>query len=750
MFKSKRISLHLKVTFTISLILFVIFLGMNVFNTISMRNISTNLSIQILEEISNDEARNISNIVTSSFYNLNVMAASVQRLLDEGIRSRGYYEEFVKSIIEEFPDYIGGSSITFEPDVFGLDSDYINTKYRDSLGRFSAYFERGEDNSINIRPFNEEELFGDYYTEPIKTRVKYLTDVYSFNVGGEDIFMYTWSMPLFIGNRAVGVITIDIFVDFLERTLLESKINSFENSEYALFTDTGNIVSISENISHLGDDITDVYPSYKTNDSFERISKGETFLYRSLSSITQLPAIHLIRAVPVSDNKYWGFEVIVPESVVLADANRASMVMIASAIVSLLAVSLAISKVIKKRITSVISVIAKDMEKLSNGDLSWDPPIPFLLVQDEMGDIARAIEKVLNEFNKSMINVKNVSSEIESAANEVAQGNADLSIRTESQAAVLEETASSMEEMASTIKSSADHSLLGDKMMVESKKSVTEAGEVISSTTHSIEDVLEASAKIKDITKIIEGIALQTNILALNAAVEAARAGEQGRGFAVVASEVRSLAQTTQTSVKNITELVANVDEKIKLATSSARKSKEIFIDIQGKIDSTAKIMQEISATAIEQQTGVNEINRAVTEMDIATQKNAALVEESTAAADALLSQAKELVNVTNLFKTRDSSDITPTSSTSKVDITPARSSTSKNVYKENTEEQHNDTNTTESKNNTYVINDVVKTVSPKVTPTTSSNKPSNNTKSEFGSSLIKSNDESDEEFETF
>lgn len=735
MFKSRRIGLHLKVTLIISFILFLIFSGMSIFNTISMRNLSTDLSIKILEEISHDEARNISNFVEASFLNVNVMASSVQKLLDEGVRSRAYYEEFITSILKEFPDYIGAASITFEPNVFGLDSDYRDTKYRDALGRFSAYFERGSDNNINIRAFNEEELAGDYYTEPIQTGVRYLTDVYTFNVGGQDVSMYTWSLPLFIGNRTVGVITIDIFADHLKSDLLNSDILSFENSEYSLFTDTGKVVAASSNISYLGDNIVDIYPSYKNGNSFKKISQGETFRYRAPSSITLLPAIHLVRAVPVTEDRYWGFEVIATESVVLADANRASIVMIASSILSLIIVSFVISKVIKKRVTSFISMISKDMIRLSTGDISWQPPSQSLLIKDEIGDIARAVAKILEEFNTTVANVKNVSNEIESAANEVAQGNADLSVRTESQAAVLEETASSMEEMASTIKSSADHSMLGDKMMVESKESVSEAGDVISTTTNSIEDVLEASAKIKDITKIIEGIALQTNILALNAAVEAARAGEQGRGFAVVASEVRSLAQTTQTSVKSITELVANVDDKIKLATSSARKSKDLFTDIQGKIDGTAKIMQEISATAIEQQTGVNEINRAVTEMDIATQKNAALVEESTAAADALLTQARELVNTMKFFKTRDSSDITPTTS-----------SISENVHKETTEEKYNHINITESKNTPDILANKIS--SPSIMPV-SANKPLN-TKNEFGSSLIESNEEIDEEFETF
>ena len=748
MFKSRRMSLHLKVTFIISLLLCLIFLGINIFNTITMRKMSTDLSVSILEEISNNEARNTSNFVTSSFYNINVMAASVQELLDDGVRGRAYYEEFLENIIKELPEYIGAASITFEPDVFGLDSDYMDTKYRESLGRFSAYFERSAANEINIRPFNKDELFGDYYTEPMKTKTKYLTDIYSFDVAGESVSMYTWSIPLFIGNRVVGVITIDIFADFFKESLLNSKIKDFEGAKYALFTDTGSAIAVSEDISGLGNNVVDVFPRFKENNILERVSKGDAFLYRSDEGF---PAIHFVRALRVGDDKYWGLEVIIPMSVILTDVNRLSMIMIVLTIISLVIVYIVVSIVIRRIVTFKLSLLVGDMERISGGDISWRVPDVALETKDELGDIARAMSKILDEFNSAMLNVKNASGEIEAAANEVAQGNADLSMRTESQAAVLEETSSSMEEMASTIKSSADHSLLGDKMMVESKESISEAGDVISSTTNSIEDVLEASAKIKDITKIIEGIALQTNILALNAAVEAARAGEQGRGFAVVASEVRSLAQTTQTSVKNITELVSNVDEKIRLATSSARKSKEIFRDIQDKVDSTAKIMQEISSTAVEQQTGVNEINRAVTEMDIATQKNATLVQESTTAATALLSQAKELVDVISFFKTRDGSNVVVKTGSSSEDIGNASIKTPVKTTKQNTLVKPVIGENTEVKEieeapvpKSEETSDYYKILSP------ISNKSSSSSGNEFGSSLLKSNDKVDEEFETF
>ena len=189
------------------------------------------------------------------------------------------------------------------------------------------------------------------------------------------------------------------------------------------------------------------------------------------------------------------------------------------------------------------------------------------------------------------------------------------------------------------------------EMMKDSEVSVKEAGNIIEETTSNIELVYEASNKITDITKIIEGIASQTNILALNASVEAARAGEQGKGFAIVASEVRNLAQTSQSSVKNITLLIEDSNKKIKTAAETARKSLEIFRLIEEKITNTSKIMQDISSMAVEQQQGVYQVNTAITQMDSVTQQNASLVQESSAASQELMYQAKELVSLMEFFK---------------------------------------------------------------------------------------------------
>ena len=166
-----------------------------------------------------------------------------------------------------------------------------------------------------------------------------------------------------------------------------------------------------------------------------------------------------------------------------------------------------------------------------------------------------------------------------------------------------------------------------------------------------MEEISEASKQISEIIKMIQSIAFQTNILALNAAVEAARAGEQGKGFAVVASEVRSLAQSSQDSAKDITELVNQVYEKINRANKIVESQEELFLSIKNEIDETANIIKDISSAALEQQSGVSQVNKAVMEMDSITQENAALVEESTASSLALYDDAKELQSVMSFFK---------------------------------------------------------------------------------------------------
>lgn len=344
----------------------------------------------------------------------------------------------------------------------------------------------------------------------------------------------------------------------------------------------------------------------------------------------------------------WVLGVSMTKQEIEKDNVRVVRAIIIISLVSIIIIAILVSLFIKS-ITTPLGLITGLSKEIADGDLRTTKQKIFC--KDELGELSNAFVAMRKKLVATINKVEDSANQISAAAKELAEQNTDLSRRTESQAASIEETSASMNEISNNIRQSSNDSVNGNKMIMDSKDSIENAGNIISETTKNIEEVHEASSKIKDITKIIEDIAFQTNILALNASVEAARAGEQGKGFAVVASEVRNLAQTTQTSVKSITDLIENVYNKIDKATETARESQTIFVEIQNKIDEASTMMQNISHSAVEQQSGIDQIKIAIEEMDTTTQRNAALVEEATASADVLFSQSKELMDAIHIFQ---------------------------------------------------------------------------------------------------
>ena len=285
--------------------------------------------------------------------------------------------------------------------------------------------------------------------------------------------------------------------------------------------------------------------------------------------------------------------------------------------------------------------------RIAAGDLG----IEVALRKDDTSSLLFAMKRMRDNLAQIVGEVRNGTDAIASASRQIASGNLDLSSRTEEQASSLEETASSMEELTSTVQQNADNARQANGLAASASEVAARGGAVVAQVVETMASINDSSKKIVDIIGVIDGIAFQTNILALNAAVEAARAGEQGRGFAVVASEVRTLAQRSASAAKEIKLLiddsVSKVDAGAKLVDNAGTTMGEIVDSVRRVTD----IMGEISSASVEQTSGIEQINMAISQMDQVTQQNASLVEEAAAAAESLQGQAGKLAEMVSVFK---------------------------------------------------------------------------------------------------
>ncbi|MCA6218010.1 HAMP domain-containing protein [Ideonella sp. B7] len=300
---------------------------------------------------------------------------------------------------------------------------------------------------------------------------------------------------------------------------------------------------------------------------------------------------------------------------------------------------------------SIVGPLAQASEaarRIAAGDLSGELPREG---RDEVANFFAALSDMQQALRRLVGQVRHSADSILTASSEVANGNLDLSQRTEHTASNLQETAASMETLTGTVHHSAESAQQASQLAQTATQVAERGGSLVHQVVATMEDINQSSTKIADITGVIDGIAFQTNILALNAAVEAARAGEQGRGFAVVAGEVRSLAQRSAEAAREIKSLIGSSVDRIENGTRQARDAGQTMTEIVTSVQHVSRIIDEISASTRLQSTGIGELGSAVNELDQMTQQNAALVEQSAAAADSLKQQAHQLSGVVATFR---------------------------------------------------------------------------------------------------
>jgi methyl-accepting chemotaxis protein len=304
--------------------------------------------------------------------------------------------------------------------------------------------------------------------------------------------------------------------------------------------------------------------------------------------------------------------------------------------------------VFSRTITTPIQRAVDTAEQVADGDLATPVRASG---SDEIAQLLKALQTMQGKLAAVVREVRLNSESVAAASAQIAQGNQDLSQRTEQQASALQETAASMEELSSTVRQNADNARQANQLAVGASEVAAKGGAVVGEVVETMKGINDSSRQISDIIGVIDGISFQTNILALNAAVEAARAGEQGRGFAVVAGEVRNLAQRSAEAAKEIKGLIGASVERVGKGTALVDEAGARMTEIVASIQRVTDIMGEISAASHEQSDGVAQVGNAVTQMDQATQQNAALVEESAAAAASLKGQAERLVQAVAVFR---------------------------------------------------------------------------------------------------
>ncbi|MTD37425.1 HAMP domain-containing protein [Erwinia sp. CPCC 100877] len=473
-----------------------------------------------------------------------------------------------------------------------------------------------------------------WFTQAVNAGHTIVTEPYQDIISGH--LVVTVATPVMKEGVLLGVVAGDMAMDTVINNVLS--IHPAEKSFGILINRSGTIIAHSDPDLMLKP-ITALSPDFdmtkllmtKTHKEVEIGGEVTLVQAKAVAGTDWLVMVVLNKAVMNQGNTW------------MLTLSLISLVVLAAG--SALIIGLIMTKALKR-----LALVRNSMLAISSGDADLTQRLPEQ-GNDEVSQIAYAFNQFVGNLGEIMRQIRDTSYSVHTASDEIANGNRELSGRTESAAASLQQTASSLEEITATVSQSADSARQAGSITESATSAAQHGGEVVNTVLSTMSDIENASDKIRDIISVIDGIAFQTNILALNAAVEAARAGEQGRGFSVVASEVRSLAQRCSHAAKEIKELIESTVESVMSGACQVREANDAMNNIITNVENVTQIMKEIQDATAVQMVGINEINQAVHQLDGIVQQNAAMVEESTTAATALQNQAESMTHVIGRFR---------------------------------------------------------------------------------------------------
>ncbi|WP_104203016.1 methyl-accepting chemotaxis protein [Billgrantia saliphila] len=584
--------------------------------------------------------------------------------------SRRELSNLVRQTVIENPSLLD-AFIGWEPDAFGRDALYADlgeAEGYDGSGRFMPWWYRANENSVEVLPLggtmeSETPLAsgvreGEYYLCPRETLAPCIIDPAPYDYGGETLLVTSFNVPIVVDGEFRGVAGVDLALDFIQDLLVQANLSLYDGAgEMALIAGRGGLVAHTGDTGRLGAAAQEAF-SGEVMSAIERAREQGTSV-----SMTRDGMLERYRPFTIGDSEApWTLLIRLPEQAVMGDLalqdvlqeqRRADTLGMALVGLVLAALGLAALWWVGTRVSRPLRLLAERMREIAtgNGDLTQRLPVRG---RDEGAELATQFNAFVDKIHDVLLDVRDSSESVRLAASEIASGGEDLSRRTEQAAASLQQTSASMEEISATVEHTSASSREANGLSKSAADVAQRSGETVGQVVETMSEISQASGKIGEIVKVIDGIAFQTNLLALNASVEAARAGEHGRGFAVVAGEVRQLATRSAEASRDIRSLIEASTQRVVAGTELVGRAGETMGELMASVNRVASMLNEISVAAREQSDGIGQVSVAVADLDRMTQQNAALVEESTTAAERLSEQADRLARVVGGFTLRD------------------------------------------------------------------------------------------------
>jgi methyl-accepting chemotaxis protein len=574
------------------------------------------------------------------------LASGLSELKRQGRTDRAAVDALLHGMLAGNPRFLAVWT-GWEPNAFdGKDPEFAGKPGHDATGRYVPYWHRGS-GQPQLEPLVDYDKpgAGDYYLLAKQRGKEVVIEPYVYPVAGKDTLITTVTVPIVVDGQFVGVAGVDIALASLQEMV--SAIRVADVGRATLLSHGGLVVGAVD-----GERVGKAHPEQAFWAAAQRALKAGRPVYDERTDPVDgaLLEVHVPVAVGETGTP-WVFSAAVPVSHAMAPVYRQLAAGVVIALISVVLVSavlnLALTRMVLRPLGGDPADAAAMVARVADGDLTH----PIVVRPGDTDSLMARLHHMQDSLVQLVTQVRGGAHGVATASAQIAQGNHDLSARTESQASSLQQTAASAESLGETARRNTHSAADANELAHNASRVAGEGGQVVGEVVQTMRDIQDSSRQIADIIGVIDGIAFQTNILALNAAVEAARAGEQGRGFAVVAGEVRSLAQRSAEAAREIKSLIGRSVDRVAAGTELVDRAGTTMHEVVAAIQQVADLVQTINQASQAQSSGVAEVGAAVSAMDTATQQNAALVEEMAAAATSLQRQAEDLVGTVQVFR---------------------------------------------------------------------------------------------------